>query len=105
MIKRSKNDKIGINSLITQILTIEIAQTNLGLIEHKCLRKLTKFQQNCYMGIVQYYNFLIVSEIMCWPKYELKNHSMVSVRVLQSMAHGLLSCHSCGTELNNRELY
>ena len=26
---------------------------------------------------------------MCWPKYELKNHSMVSARVLLSMAHGL----------------
>ena len=27
---------------------------------------------------------------MCWPKYELKNHSMVSARVLLSMAHGLV---------------
>ena len=52
MIKRSKNDKIGINSLITQILSIEIAQTKLGSVEHKCLRKLTKFQQNCYMGSI-----------------------------------------------------
>ena len=44
-------DKIGINSLITQILSIEIAQTNLGLVEQACLRTmLTKFQQNCYMA-------------------------------------------------------
>ena len=50
LIKSSKNDKIGINSLKTQILTIEIAQTNLGSVEHKSLRELTKFQQNCYMG-------------------------------------------------------
>ena len=41
--------------------------------------------------INHYYNFLIVSEIMCWPKYELKNHSMVSARVLLQMAHGLLT--------------
>ena len=37
----------------------------------------------------KYYKFFIVPEIMCWPKYELKNHSMVSARVLRSMAHGL----------------
>ena len=30
----------------------EIAQTNLGLVKHKCLRTLTKFQQNCYMGSI-----------------------------------------------------
>ena len=33
-------------------LPIEIAQTNLGLVEHRCLRTLTKFQQNCYMGSI-----------------------------------------------------
>ena len=38
----------------------------------------------------KYHNFLIVCEIMCWPKYELKNHSMVSARVLRSVAHCLV---------------
>ena len=70
MIKRSKNDKIGINSLITQILTIEMAQTKLGSVEHKCLRKQTKFHElNCYMGSI---TFLVIPKIMRWPKLELK---------------------------------